>query len=1136
MMSSVRQKKPRPGTKASSLAHGRPPPPPRVVVDLWGSAPAAEPTKLRPGYQRSRQKRTVDDNNSETSSELPAGITPQSSWGLAPNRNHATTDSGTSFNAAGFVPKYNVSSDSNDTSQPLMLQPAKDEARELADASGEDADDHTEAPSMVDPFDDGISAMHEPHSSTSTASADHSFSVFPTEGGVWDQGGYSSESLATGAGESGEDMSRLTSASWNATFSQPRYSPALGGGPSQAPMLTNKAPSPRLPPVSADESGWRVAEILAQARPGTRTTSECNEVRIFDTIAHSQRRRLLIWIIVTYPHLNVFVIEHAERFFDFYSLKCSLLLFLYFLQVASLIRAAPGSSLAVFSTAQLAQLAQHLVLRHVSASAAASDSTDAEAEEIGGLSMPPSNHQHYPVALFQEGDASVGFCMFLVPTAADSRSWWGNLSEDAEGASTSTVELFRRSALFPDDSSKGVSVPAVAPTATRVVLRGDFSDNSFSGDVHADRNSTNGLRVVEFDYDRELKPTASHYYPSSEGGLQPWWAMDQSANSYNDNNVDADSSEPPKDAKTMDHQEKTSNHNQGATKERLLAPLRTVGPFQTFGEDALEPMESIDLRNQDDRNRSSKCKSLHVHSFTAALHAPALIAVLPLDAYCQLRDNEQEGIVKEPKPPLNFDWLRGPHYRYMAEQRCLRLMESVAPFMALADPARRWLASQAQERQLPSGTAATAPGRTVRLVWLLDQGAYLATSTPATHNRAVAATKASAAAQDKKCLKPNDASSSPSEVLLGKVPGIGLVTSGHTDINSNNSSIAAAGTASMGPPVWRLDKGGDSKGQSPPPTPNHPSPIGEYLGVLGGMELLNGEDSYEFGCVAVPVNRGSVIAGNGNSVSPKDTLSIAPEGQCLKAFVVRRSAFEKAFLYGGGVARSSVVDRDGVGGRVKWQRPVGAASTTSSPSTTSMPLKHSARVTSAGPSTAMSPSSLLRRRSPESGLAVVNESDDASNIAMSPSPMGNQRASPLQGGGVVTLDEYFSSPSAPFLPQLEWEHNDEDGEVIKDNAEALPPASSSMLPYLMGGQRLSQSSSSAFRQEKLPYALPTKAYSAAPVNPLLLQAPMIDPSLAASVQVAPLQMGHDGKFKNSSTLHFSPSSSFLIDGMHVDVH
>jgi len=309
-MSSMRQKKPRPGMKASSLAHGRPPQPPRVVVDLWGTAPSPVPNDMpRAGHQRSRQKPTVDDKISQSSSELPAGIMPQIGWGLGPDRNRATTDSATSFNAVGFVPKRDVSSNSNGASPSSISEPNGTKVGESADTSGEDADDNTEAPSMIDPFDDGISAMHEPHSSSATtASADHSFSVFPTEGGVWDQPVLSSQSLATGAGESGEDMSRLTSASWNATFSQPQYSPALGGGLQQQTSMPMKmAPSPRPPPVLADESGWCVAEILAQARPGTRTSSECNEVKFLLNKASWKVSRIFISkLVLFFCHFRFF--------------------------------------------------------------------------------------------------------------------------------------------------------------------------------------------------------------------------------------------------------------------------------------------------------------------------------------------------------------------------------------------------------------------------------------------------------------------------------------------------------------------------------------------------------------------------------------------------------------------------------------------------------------------------------------------------------------------------------------------------------------------------------------------------------------------------------------------------------------
>ena len=709
--------------------------------------------------------------------------------------------------------------------------------------------------------------------------------------------------------------------------------------------------------------------------------------------------------------------------------------------------------------------------------------------------------------------------MFLVPTAADSRSWWGDLSDDTGDSSNSTVELFRRSVLLPDDPSSREGASAVAPTATRVVLRGTIPDNEKEGssgiseDTQADKTPSNVLRVMDFDYDRPLKPTASHYYQSSEGGLKPWWAIDQvDESSELGTEVGkttaaglVDSKAPP-----IDRNQGNSHHGQGSTKqEKLLAPVRTVGPFQTFGEDALEPMESVSLRNQDDSNSSIR-KSLHVHSFTAALHAPALIAVLPLEAYCQIKDVEQEEAVEnQGTPPLNIDWLRGPHYRYMAEQRCISLMESMFPFTALADPARRWLASQAQERQLPSGTAATAPGRTVRLVWLLDHGAYLATSTPAAHTKAIAAAKVAAVAQGKKNSQSTDAKSSPSEVLLGKLPGISLVASGRNNYSNSNSVRAAT---AEDPHVWALSESGDLTALSSLPDANYPPPIGERLRVLGGMELLEGEDSYDFGCVAVSIDRGTATvsgegSNSGSSVSnPKTSLPKVDEKHGLRAFVVRRSAFEKAFLYGGGMARGSVIDRDGAGGRVKWQRPVGAAATKSPAS--SMPLKQPAI---SGPSAAMSPSSLLRRKNPDSGSAVVNEVDNASMVTsvMSTFPIGSQRAFPLQGGAVVTLDEYFSSPSAPFLPQLAWEQND-DGEDDEVGAEA-PVSGSSMLPYLVGGQRLSQSSSSSFRKEKLPYALPTKAYSAASVNPLSLRAPSSNASSVAPARARPPQVANNGE-------------------------
>jgi hypothetical protein len=457
-----------------------------------------------------------------------------------------------------------------------------------------------------------------------------------------------------------------------------------------------------------------------------------------------------------------------------------------------------------------------------------------------------------------------------------------------------------------------------------------------------------------------------------------------------------------------------------------------------------------------------------------------------------------------------FGWLRGPHAKYMAEQRCLALMETLPPFMALADPARRWLASQAQARNLYPGAAVATPSQTVRLVWLLERGSYLATFTPTSHTEAAAAAQATALGRP---LPPNAARA----LVLSEKRAASTTATTASGISAGMGSSSAATAASgVGPWAWVRCVSGASFAQCPAPLNGRSPPVGQAV-VLGGIELLSGADRYASGCIAVPT---------GDRYSGSDMAGRC----CLTAFALRRSAFERAFLFGGGAARSSVVERDGVGGRVKWQRPPGAAAAASSwPDDKAVGLLPSSFSTQASIQSStiadeddddlVTPDLNLDALSPPGSPAAPTFKVAASSGAVAAGAALQLRVPttsvvPVRAKLIVESlmlpYAYFLpfTPSAPFTPKTPGDQSDDDesggtsvsinqssgGPVVgKESGKGIGAGALVTLPPLGTVRRFPENTSSgaskvvsaAFfdRRQQLPYLLTAQALPSLPVGP-----------------------------------------------------
>jgi hypothetical protein len=358
-MSTMQQRR-RPGSRASSLAYGRPLPPHRNSIDLWGSAPVAEPTP-RPGFPRPKQAPAADDDSSVLSLDRPAGVGYLSGSIAGLEHDHtAAAEAAAAFGAADFVPGDDVSVGSDSAASsvseriaeftaeseivspdssysvsssmlgarartPIILRPGSSSSSSGSGSSGssgssgggerqalgEDADPRVFSPELqLDSFDkDDLSAMNEPPTtdfflgltgrlpSSSSARGGKAFPVTPVQGGVRKQPGYTAVGLATSptaAGGSSSNISVGLSGSPGGGGSSSGFTGPFPGGTSRVPGCHRPgygigAPSqpvharsglfPRPLPATAEESAWRVAEVLARARPGTRTSGECSEVR-----------------------------------------------------------------------------------------------------------------------------------------------------------------------------------------------------------------------------------------------------------------------------------------------------------------------------------------------------------------------------------------------------------------------------------------------------------------------------------------------------------------------------------------------------------------------------------------------------------------------------------------------------------------------------------------------------------------------------------------------------------------------------------------------------------------------------------------------------------------------------------------
>ena len=293
-------------------------------------------------------------------------------------------------------------------------------------------------------------------------------------------------------------------------------------------------------------------------------------------------------------------------------------------EVARLIAAVPGSSLAGFSSKRLAALAQRLVLVHhgrpaaapspspsaadadadadadagMHAGTAASDATDAAAAERAAAERAAAG---LPVALVQPGDAALGFCLLL--RAIPDNNQVGRLDENDNGSDhgggsggaggagggDEAIAIFRPSPLLAPLARR---VPAGMAAASAAAAADAAAADAAAADAAEARCAAGGLawrhvvtagRAVGTAFPHHAviagpMGAGSELAPAAAGRrMVNWW--DAAANGTKA----SDSRGPGAGAGGGVH-----NGLAGCGSLGPMARLRGVGPFQTFGEDALE--------------------------------------------------------------------------------------------------------------------------------------------------------------------------------------------------------------------------------------------------------------------------------------------------------------------------------------------------------------------------------------------------------------------------------------------------------------------------------------------------------------------------------------------------------------------